>query len=143
MRFSTHYRAPLRQLAVILSTALLATGCSSGPDIKQLTATSVPTKAGAPAARMQELLAAMDQQLADMQQAQTEIQLLMDLRTTSCSSDAGTEDKRSEINEAMLDDAVESAQSSYDDSKEAFEQALKILQEHHERASQITQKLTQ
>lgn len=143
MRFSTHYRGPLRQLAIILSTALLATGCSSGPDIKRPTATSMPTTAGAPAARMQDLLAAMDQQLMDVRQAQTEIQLLIDLRTTSCSGAAVTDDKRNEIDEAMLDDAIDSAESSYEDSKAAFEQAVKILEEHHDRATQITQKLTQ
>ena len=50
--------------------------------------------------------------------------------------------KRYEAEQEILDQAVESSKASYDESKEQFRLALRILQSHMDRQSQAVQKLT-
>ena len=50
--------------------------------------------------------------------------------------------KRYERQEALFDDAVDSAKSTYEESKEQFKLALRIMTEHMERQTQVVQKIT-
>ena len=56
---------------------------------------------------------------------------------------AKLEAKRYEREEAILDDAIDSSKAQYEDAREQFKKALRIIQQHAERQSQITQKMTQ
>ena len=49
---------------------------------------------------------------------------------------------RWEMNAEMMEQMVEESQSSYEESKELFKLALRILTEHYELASQATQTYT-
>jgi hypothetical protein len=50
--------------------------------------------------------------------------------------------KRYERQEAVFDAAVDEAKSSYEEAKEQFKLALRVLQEHMERQTQVVQKIT-
>lgn len=52
------------------------------------------------------------------------------------------EAKRYEREEAIFDDAIDSAKSSYEEAKEQFKLALRIMTEHMERQTQVVQKMT-
>lgn len=52
------------------------------------------------------------------------------------------ETKRYERQEAIFDDALDSAKSSYEEAKEQFKLALRIMTEHMERQTQVVQKMT-
>ena len=49
---------------------------------------------------------------------------------------------RWEREEAMIDQMIEEARSAYEDAKEEFKLAMKIIAEHEERNSQVVQKVT-
>jgi hypothetical protein len=50
--------------------------------------------------------------------------------------------KRHEMQEGIADSAIDEAKSSYDEAKEQFKLAMRILSEHMERMTQVTQKIT-
>jgi hypothetical protein len=50
--------------------------------------------------------------------------------------------KRLEREEAMIDQAVDTAKSNYEESRELFKNALKAISEHVERQTQVVQKIT-
>lgn len=52
------------------------------------------------------------------------------------------EAKRYEREEAIYDDSIDSAKSSYEEAKEQFKLALRIMTEHMERQTQVVQKIT-
>lgn len=52
------------------------------------------------------------------------------------------EAKRHEMVEAMFDDAIDEAKGNYEDAKEQFKSALRIMTEHFERQTQVIQKVT-
>jgi hypothetical protein len=50
--------------------------------------------------------------------------------------------KRLEREEAIIDQSIDSAKSNYEESRELFKTALKIISEHAERNTQVSQKIT-
>lgn len=56
--------------------------------------------------------------------------------------DKKVEIKQHERMEAIFDDSIDSAKTSYEEAKEQFKAALRIITEHAERETQVTQKLT-
>ena len=50
--------------------------------------------------------------------------------------------KRYERQEAIMDDAIDEAKGQYEEAKEQFKLAVRILQEHMERQTQVVQKIT-
>ena len=51
--------------------------------------------------------------------------------------------KMHELQEAIFDESIDEAKANYNEAKEQFKLALRILQEHQERQSQVVKKITQ
>ncbi len=51
--------------------------------------------------------------------------------------------KMKELQEALFDENIDAAKAQYEVAKEQFKKALRILQEHQERQTQVIQKITQ
>jgi len=56
--------------------------------------------------------------------------------------EASLAQKRQEAMEGIADAAIDEAKSNYDEAKEQFKLALRIMSEHMDRMTQVTQKIT-
>jgi hypothetical protein len=61
---------------------------------------------------------------------------------TGKADEARVRSKRQEQMEGIADDAIDEAKANYEEAKEQFKLAMRVLSEHMERMTQVTQKIT-
>jgi chromosome segregation ATPase len=85
------------------------------------------------------LLAKLRQYQSQLKQTEKE---LVDIGRSKSVKKKDVERKQQEIFEQIYDDQVDEAKDNYDAAKEQFKKALKIINEHVERQTQVAQKIT-